>query len=77
MTFECTKARRSTRKWPMRVKAVCKSKKAYKKLLEEHVAQLSELRQLHYPSNRHVLLLIFQAMDATSAIWHVMSGVNP
>lgn len=68
------------RKWPTKVKAVCKSKKAYKKLLEAHVEQLSNLQQLHYAANRYALLLIFQAMDAAGkdgAIRHVMSGVNP
>ena len=67
-------------KWPTLVKPVYKSKKQYRKLLEEHVAQLSSLQQLHYASNRYALLLIFQAMDAAGkdgAIRHVMSGVNP
>jgi PPK2 family polyphosphate:nucleotide phosphotransferase len=66
--------------WPTVVKPVCKSKKAYEKLLQEHVEQLSSLQQLHYASNRYALLLIFQGMDAAgkdSAIRHVMSGVNP
>jgi PPK2 family polyphosphate:nucleotide phosphotransferase len=66
--------------WPTVVKPVCKSKKAYQKLLEEHVEQLSSLQQLHYASNRYALLLIFQGMDAAGkdgAIRHVMSGVNP
>ena len=68
------------RKWPTNVKPVCKSKKHYKELLEEHVAQLSALQRLHYASNRYAVLLIFQAMDAAGkdgAISHVMSGVNP
>jgi PPK2 family polyphosphate:nucleotide phosphotransferase len=67
-------------KWPTKVSPVYKSKKHYKKLLEEHVAQLSSLQQLLYASNRHAVLLIFQAMDAAGkdgAIRHVMSGVNP
>jgi PPK2 family polyphosphate:nucleotide phosphotransferase len=67
-------------KWPTKVDPVYKSEKHYKKLLEEHVAQLSSLQQLLYASNRHALLLIFQAMDAAGkdgAIRHVMSGVNP
>ena len=67
-------------KWPTKVDPVYKSKKQYKELLEEHVAQLSSLQQLHYASNRHAILLIFQAMDAAGkdgAIRHVMSGVNP
>jgi PPK2 family polyphosphate:nucleotide phosphotransferase len=68
------------RKWPTTVKPVYKSKKHYKKLLDEHVAQLSALQQLHYASNRYAVLLIFRAMDAAGkdgAIRHVMSGVNP
>jgi PPK2 family polyphosphate:nucleotide phosphotransferase len=67
-------------KWPTKVDPVYKSKKQYKKLLEEHVEQLSSLQHLHYASNRYALLLIFQAMDAAGkdgAIRHVMSGVNP
>jgi len=67
-------------KWPTKVDPVYKSKKQYKKLLEEHVEQLSSLQRLHYATNRYALLLIFQAMDAAGkdgAIRHVMSGVNP
>jgi PPK2 family polyphosphate:nucleotide phosphotransferase len=59
---------------------VCKSKRQYKKTLEQHVAQLSSLQRMHYASNRYAILLIFQAMDAAGkdgAIRHVMSGVNP
>ena len=68
------------RKWPTTVEPVYKSKDQYKKLLEEHVAQLSALQHLHYASDRYALLLIFQAMDTAGkdgAIRHVMSGVNP
>ena len=67
-------------KWPTAMEHVYESKKHYKRLLAEHVAQLSSLQQLLYASNRHALLLIFQAMDAAGkdgAIKHVMSGVNP
>jgi PPK2 family polyphosphate:nucleotide phosphotransferase len=67
-------------KWPTVVNPVYKSKEQYKKLLDEHVAQLSALQQLHYASDRYALLLIFQALDAAGkdgAIRHVMSGVNP
>ncbi len=49
-------------------------------MLEEQVAKLSALQVLHYASNRHALLLIFQGMDAAGkdgAIRHVLSGVNP
>ena len=68
------------KKWPTTVKPAYKSKEQYQKLLEEHVAQLSSQQQLLYASNRHAVLLIFQAMDAAGkdgAIKHVMSGVNP
>ena len=67
-------------KWPTQGKPICKSKDDYKALLEDHVAQLSDLQQMHYASNRYAVLLIFQAMDAAGkdgAIRHVMSGVNP
>jgi polyphosphate kinase 2 (PPK2 family) len=66
--------------WPTNVDPVYKSKKQYKALLQKHVDRLSEAQRLHYASNRHALLLIFQAMDAAGkdgAIRHVMSGVNP
>ncbi|MGA9432248.1 MAG: ADP-polyphosphate phosphotransferase [Xanthobacteraceae bacterium] len=68
------------KKWATKVDPVYKSKEQYQKLLEEHVAQLSSQQQLLYASNRHAVLLIFQAMDAAGkdgAIRHVMSGVNP
>ncbi|WP_232504429.1 ADP-polyphosphate phosphotransferase [Sulfuricella denitrificans] len=70
----------SLKKWPTLVKPAYKSKKKYKKLLKKQVAELSELQQLHYASNRYAVLLIFQAMDAAGkdgAIKHVMSGINP
>ena len=65
---------------PTRIDAVYASKKNYKQQLREHVDCLSALQQLLYASNRHAILLIFQAMDAAGkdgAIKHVMSGVNP
>jgi len=68
------------KKWPTKVDPVYKSKEQYQKLLEDHVAELSAQQQLLYASNRHAVLLIFQAMDAAGkdgAIRHVMSGVNP
>ncbi len=67
-------------KWPTIVDPVYKSKEHYQMLLEEHVAQLSSQQELLYATNRHAILLIFQAMDAAGkdgAIRHVMSGVNP
>jgi len=67
-------------KWPTLVKPYYRSKEHYQSLLSEHVSELSELQQLLYASNRHAVLLIFQAMDAAGkdgAIKHVMSGINP
>jgi len=66
--------------WPTQEAPFYKSKKRYKKLLEDHVAELSSLQRLHYASNRYALLLIFQGMDAAGkdgVIRHVMSGINP
>jgi PPK2 family polyphosphate:nucleotide phosphotransferase len=68
------------KEWPTRLKPLCHSRKKYRKLLEEHVAELSSLQRLHYATNRHALLLVFQGIDAAGkdgAIRHVMSGVNP
>jgi len=70
----------SLKKWPTLVKPVYKSKKKYRKLLDDHVEELRALQRLHYASNRYSLLLIFQGMDAAGkdgAIRHVMSGINP
>ncbi|MCA8092701.1 polyphosphate kinase 2 family protein [Burkholderia anthina] len=67
-------------KWPTKSAPLYTSKAHYKTLLEAHVARLSSLQQLFFASNRHALLLIFQAMDTAGkdgAIKHVMSGVNP
>ena len=68
------------KKWPTRVKPYYASEEQYRKRLAEHVERLSSLQSLLYASNRHALLLIFQAMDAAGkdgVIKHVMSGVNP
>ena len=53
---------------------------AVRRASEEHVAQLSSQQQLLYASNRHAVLLIFQAMDVAGkdgAIRHVMPGSTP
>jgi PPK2 family polyphosphate:nucleotide phosphotransferase len=68
------------RKRPTHVAPVYESKEHYRTLLQEHTERLSALQQLLYASDRHAVLLIFQAMDAAGkdgAIKHVMSGVNP
>jgi PPK2 family polyphosphate:nucleotide phosphotransferase len=67
-------------KWATDVDPVYKSKANYKKHLARRVERLSDQQQLLYASNRHAILVIFQAMDAAGkdgAIRHVMSGVNP
>lgn len=67
-------------KWPTKVAPVYGSKDEYEELLRKHVAQLSSQQERLYASNRHAVLLVFQAMDAAGkdgAIRHVMSGVNP
>jgi PPK2 family polyphosphate:nucleotide phosphotransferase len=68
------------KEWPTTIESICKSKKHYKKLLEQHVNELSTLQRIHYASNQCALLIIFQGMDAAGkdgAIRHVMSGINP
>lgn len=39
------------KKWPTKVDPVYEFKHQYKKMLEEHIAQLSTQQQLHYASN--------------------------
>jgi PPK2 family polyphosphate:nucleotide phosphotransferase len=67
-------------KWPTNVAKVYRSKTDYHEMLDDHVRRLSAQQELLYASNRHAVLIIFQAMDAAGkdgAIKHVMSGVNP
>ena len=67
-------------KWPTAVRPVYKSKAHYKRLLTDHVAELSALQEIHYAANRYAMLFILQAMDTAGkdgVIRHVMSGVNP
>jgi hypothetical protein len=45
-------ARLKFKECPTKVKPYCRSKKRYKKLLEEHVQALSALQQLHYLRHR-------------------------
>jgi PPK2 family polyphosphate:nucleotide phosphotransferase len=67
-------------KWPTKVDPFLDSKEQYKVLLDDHVAKLSALQELHYASKADAVLLILQGMDASGkdgVIRHVMSGVNP
>jgi polyphosphate kinase 2 (PPK2 family) len=55
-------------------------KKEYKKKLAKLVDELDELQRRLYASDRHAVLLVFQAMDAAgkdSTIRAVLSGVDP
>jgi len=68
------------KKRPTVVDPLFKSKKEYRTLLADHVAELSSQQNLLYAANSYSLLMIFQAMDAAGkdgAIKHVMSGINP
>jgi PPK2 family polyphosphate:nucleotide phosphotransferase len=56
------------------------SKEHAQKLLQQGIAEMSELQDKLYAQDCWGVLLIFQAMDAAGkdgAIKHVMSGVNP
>jgi PPK2 family polyphosphate:nucleotide phosphotransferase len=49
-------------------------------LLQQHIAEMTDLQDKLYAQDQWALLLIFQAMDAAGkdgVIKHVMSGVNP
>ena len=57
-----------------------RSKENAQRLLEQSIAEMSELQDKIYAQDRWAVLLMFQAMDAAGkdgAIKHVMSGVNP
>ena len=67
-------------RWKTRIAAPYRSEAEAVDLLAEQVDRTSKLQNVLYASNRHSLLLVFQAMDAAGkdgAIKHVMSGVNP
>lgn len=66
--------------WNTKVARFYASKRHYKKALKKRVDKLSDLQRMLYASNRHAVLVVFQAMDAAGkdgAIRHVMSGINP
>jgi len=67
-------------KWPTSVKPYYASDAQYRERLAGQVERLADLQSLLYATDRHALLLVFQAMDAAGkdgVIKHVMSGVNP
>ena len=56
------------------------SKEHANAILEQNLANLTQMQQLLYADDRYSLLIVFQAMDAAgkdSTIKHVMSGINP
>ncbi len=68
------------KKWPTKVKSICKSKEDSQKFLEEQVGRLSGLQRMLAADSRYALLVIFQGMDAAGkdgAIKHVLTGINP
>ncbi|HMD74769.1 MAG TPA: ADP-polyphosphate phosphotransferase [Steroidobacteraceae bacterium] len=68
------------KRWPTMIDRFYRSDEDYASMLRRDVADLSAQQEMLYASNRHSLLLIFQAMDAAGkdgAIAHVMSGINP
>jgi len=74
------RAKVELKKWPTRIEDIYRSKGQYSKALKAQVKELVPLQRLLYASNRHALLLIFQAMDAAGkdgAIRHVFSGLDP
>ncbi len=67
-------------KCPTAVKKLYRNEADAAAKLAAQVQRTSELQDVLYASDRHSLLLIFQAMDAAGkdgAIKHVLSGVNP
>jgi PPK2 family polyphosphate:nucleotide phosphotransferase len=67
-------------KWPTGVRKLYRNEDDAKAKLAAQVDRTSELQEMLYASDRHSLLLIFQAMDAAGkdgAIKHVLTGVNP
>ncbi len=66
--------------WPTRVGDFYEDEKDYKESLEDGRRQMAEAQKRLYASEKHAVLIIFQAMDAAgkdSAIKHVMSGIDP
>lgn len=57
-----------------------KTEKAAEQKLKADIEKLSDLQEKLYASDKHSILIIFQAMDAAgkdSTIEHVLKGINP
>ncbi len=66
--------------WPTLVKPYYSDDKDYKEALLKGRDQMADAQKQLYASEKHAVLIIFQAMDAAgkdSAIKHVMSGIDP
>jgi PPK2 family polyphosphate:nucleotide phosphotransferase len=66
--------------WATHVKPYYSGDKDYKEALLEGRDQMADAQKQLYASEKHAVLIIFQAMDAAgkdSAIKHVMSGIDP
>jgi len=62
------------REWPTIVKPFCKSKKAYQRLLGDHVEGLSSLQRLHYEFGATPIETILTVLGATLIIGsHVLN----
>jgi PPK2 family polyphosphate:nucleotide phosphotransferase len=73
-------AKVNLKRWATRVPDLYSDEEDAQRQLATQVKRTSELQDAMYASDRHSLLLVFQAMDAAGkdgAIKHVMSGVNP
>ncbi len=60
--------------------AAFKTEKAAEQKLKADIEKLSNLQEKLYASDKHSILIIFQAMDAAgkdSTIEHVLKGINP
>lgn len=67
-------------RWPTRIADLYRDRDDAERQLSAQVQRTAGLQELLYASDRHALLLVFQAMDAAGkdgTIEHVMSGVNP
>jgi len=57
-----------------------KSKDEARKQLAQNIKEIAELQNILYAQNKHVLLIVLQAMDAggkDGTIRSIMSGINP
>ena len=56
--------------WATHTRPACKSKKVYRKLLQDHVEALSDQQRLLYASNHHALLHDERSCSAQRSLAH-------